>query len=94
MSHVASVDREVVILTSHTIVRSSDRQGRGQACARPDATFRANEPTNPPSEEAVVQGRCLVNGAMDLGDRHFGLAHPGRVEASCRSNLAHRWHER
>jgi hypothetical protein len=39
-------------------------------------------------------GRRLANEAMDLSDRLFRLAHLGRIEASCRGDLAHGWHKR
>jgi hypothetical protein len=38
--------------------------------------------------------RRLANEAMDLGDRHFGFAHLGRIQASRHGNLAHGWHKR
>ncbi len=37
----------------------------------------------------IVQSPRLANDPMDFGDRLFGLANLGRIEASCRSNLAH-----
>ena len=40
------------------------------------------------------RGSSLANEAMDLGDRHFGLAHLGRIETSSRGDLAHGWHKR
>ena len=64
--------------------RRHDGRGRGVRATAANYVPRRRPP----------MGGCSAHDAMDFGDRHLGLAHVGHVEASCCSNLAHRWHKR